>query len=113
MATIRALLARAGASVGGEGEEMKRLHACVVLAICGLAAFALLTASAIAKNPARNTKPANSRKPVKGAPVVPGSRYLALGDSVTFGYEESTVVPAPNYFLRKKSGAVRWSFRPG
>jgi lysophospholipase L1-like esterase len=30
-------------------------------------------------------------------PVKPGSRYLALGDSVTFGYEESTVTPPPNY----------------
>jgi hypothetical protein len=29
--------------------------------------------------------------------VEPGSRYLALGDSVTFGYEEPAVVPAPNY----------------
>jgi lysophospholipase L1-like esterase len=29
--------------------------------------------------------------------VTPGSRYLALGDSVTFGYQEKTVVPAPNY----------------
>ncbi len=29
--------------------------------------------------------------------VAPGSTYLALGDSVTFGYEESGVVPAPNY----------------
>jgi lysophospholipase L1-like esterase len=31
------------------------------------------------------------------APVTPGSRYLALGDSVTFGYQEPSVVPAPNY----------------
>jgi lysophospholipase L1-like esterase len=31
------------------------------------------------------------------APVTPGSRYLALGDSVVFGYEEPQVVPAPNY----------------
>jgi lysophospholipase L1-like esterase len=30
-------------------------------------------------------------------PVTPGSQYLALGDSVTFGYEESNVVPTPNY----------------
>jgi lysophospholipase L1-like esterase len=30
-------------------------------------------------------------------PVTPGSNYLALGDSVTFGYEESAVVPAPDY----------------
>jgi lysophospholipase L1-like esterase len=29
--------------------------------------------------------------------VSSGSRYLALGDSVTFGYEESSVVPAPDY----------------
>jgi lysophospholipase L1-like esterase len=27
----------------------------------------------------------------------PGSTYLALGDSVTFGYLENTVVPAPRY----------------
>ncbi|MGO9899861.1 MAG: SGNH/GDSL hydrolase family protein [Solirubrobacteraceae bacterium] len=30
-------------------------------------------------------------------PVRPGSRYLALGDSVTFGYEEPQVVPTPDY----------------
>jgi lysophospholipase L1-like esterase len=29
--------------------------------------------------------------------VTPGSRHLALGDSVTFGYVEPTVKPAPNY----------------
>lgn len=31
------------------------------------------------------------------APLTPGSRYLALGDSVTFGFQEAQVVPAPNY----------------
>jgi lysophospholipase L1-like esterase len=31
------------------------------------------------------------------APVAPGSRYLALGDSVVFGYQEPQVIPAPNY----------------
>jgi lysophospholipase L1-like esterase len=31
------------------------------------------------------------------APVTPGSAYLALGDSVTFGYQEPAVVPAPRY----------------
>jgi lysophospholipase L1-like esterase len=30
-------------------------------------------------------------------PVVRGSQYLALGDSVTFGYMEPGVTPAPNY----------------
>ncbi|MGZ4250807.1 MAG: hypothetical protein ACXVUE_21200, partial [Solirubrobacteraceae bacterium] len=39
-------------------------------------------------------KPNATANPV---PVAPGTRYLALGDSVTFGYMESNVVPAPNY----------------
>src|SRR3954453_10383731 len=29
--------------------------------------------------------------------VTPGSTYLALGDSVSFGYQEPQVVPAPDY----------------
>jgi lysophospholipase L1-like esterase len=35
--------------------------------------------------------------PTRAQPVAPGARYLALGDSVTFGYMEPNVVPAPNY----------------
>lgn len=40
-----------------------------------------------------------SARPAIGpnTPFVPGSTYVALGDSVTFGYLESAVVPAPNY----------------
>ena len=39
-----------------------------------------------------------SQVPAAAAPrVTPGSRYLALGDSVTFGYQENEVVPAPRY----------------
>jgi lysophospholipase L1-like esterase len=30
-------------------------------------------------------------------PVSAGATYLALGDSVTFGYQEAAVVPTPNY----------------
>jgi lysophospholipase L1-like esterase len=30
-------------------------------------------------------------------PIARGSGYLALGDSVSFGYQEPTVVPAPDY----------------
>jgi lysophospholipase L1-like esterase len=40
---------------------------------------------------------AAAAKPVLRPPVVKGSGYLALGDSVTFGYEEPTVVPPPDY----------------
>lgn len=38
-----------------------------------------------------------SARPVRKPLVSRGSTYLALGDSVTFGYQEPTVVPAPNY----------------
>jgi lysophospholipase L1-like esterase len=36
-------------------------------------------------------------RPITKPSVAPGFRYLALGDSITFGYRESTTVPAPNY----------------
>lgn len=52
-----------------------------------LAVFAVGAAPAAAK-------PKATAKPL---PVAPGTRYLALGDSVTFGYMEANVVPAPNY----------------
>ncbi len=32
------------------------------------------------------------------SPLTRGSTYLALGDSVTFGYQEPKTEPAPNYF---------------
>lgn len=32
-----------------------------------------------------------------GGPVTSGSYYLALGDSVAFGYREADSVPTPNY----------------
>jgi lysophospholipase L1-like esterase len=40
---------------------------------------------------------ARSRSPRRSFPVVSGSQYLALGDSVTFGYEEPGVSPTPDY----------------
>jgi lysophospholipase L1-like esterase len=40
---------------------------------------------------------AAARRPVTSPPLVAGSTYLALGDSVTFGYQESNVIPKPNY----------------
>jgi lysophospholipase L1-like esterase len=66
---------------------------------------ALLATAALA--PVAGAAPA-AKKPTKPAkttttaitpttPVTPGSGYLALGDSFTFGYMESQVVPAPDY----------------
>ena len=44
--------------------------------------------------------PASARKvrrAKRNSPVAKGSGYLALGDSVTFGFLEATTVPPPNY----------------
>jgi lysophospholipase L1-like esterase len=54
----------------------------VALALACLLSLLLSTGSSAAK-----------REP----PVTRGSNYLALGDSVSFGYLESTVVPNPDY----------------
>jgi lysophospholipase L1-like esterase len=51
-------------------------------------------AGVLAPAGARSTR---KHKPVRPPGLTVGSRYLALGDSVTFGYQESGVVPAPNY----------------
>src|SRR5436305_11926543 len=60
-----------------------------------------LIASALALVLAATSTSAAARKSVKPAvkplKLTPGSGYLALGDSVTFGFEESGVKPRPNY----------------
>ncbi len=53
----------------------------------------LLAASGFAASAAGAVRGRGASAP----PVMAGSRYLALGDSVTFGYEEPQVVPAPDY----------------
>lgn len=42
-------------------------------------------------------RPAASPKVTPRTPVTRASGYVALGDSVTFGYQEPNVIPAPNY----------------
>jgi lysophospholipase L1-like esterase len=65
-----------------------------LVAICAIGLLAAASSSALAKanNHKSKTPTINTR-----TPVTSGSTYLALGDSVPFGYEESSVVPAPNY----------------
>jgi lysophospholipase L1-like esterase len=58
----------------------------LVVALVAIALLSAATGSASA-----------AARPITRPPVIPGSRYLALGDSVTFGYMEPNVVPAPNY----------------
>jgi lysophospholipase L1-like esterase len=69
----------------------------IVLTICAALGLALVGATALAKKPAKTPKAPQTSNLTVHTPVTPGSGYLALGDSVTFGYEESQVVPAPNY----------------
>src|SRR2546430_1483955 len=52
-----------------------------------LAVFSAFVAMALPSAAGATSRPA----------LTPGSRYLALGDSVTFGYQEANLVPAPNY----------------
>lgn len=59
-----------------------------VLAVATALATLAVSAPAVA---------ATHHKAAGPLPVVAGSQYLALGDSVTFGYREAQVVPAPNY----------------
>ncbi len=58
-------------------------------ALSALAAAALLVAGVAPAAAASST--------ARPLALTPGSAYLALGDSVTFGYQEPSVVPAPNY----------------
>ena len=65
---------------------MKPRKKIATLAAVGAAVAALTTAG---------TAPAVAA--TTPAPVTQGSRYLALGDSIAFGYRESNAVQTPNY----------------
>jgi lysophospholipase L1-like esterase len=79
---------------GGTRASARRALKFVVLTVCAALGLALVSGPALAKKSAKKPKaPAITTK----TPVTPGSGYLALGDSVTFGYEEQQVVPTPNY----------------
>jgi lysophospholipase L1-like esterase len=71
----------------------RRIRVVAMLSMVAVSALLVLGAGTALAKPKPKPKPA----PAKNLPVVPGSQYLALGDSVTFGYMESSVVPAPNY----------------
>jgi lysophospholipase L1-like esterase len=75
------------------GRRARALRVALV-AICGVGLLMATTGSALAKK--HKPKP-NKPSVTIHTPVTRGSTYLALGDSVAFGYEEQQVVPAPNY----------------
>jgi len=80
---------------------MKRVHSVRRLRVVAVVSMVLVSALLVLGSGAALAKSKHKHKPkpapAKNLPVTPGSQYLALGDSVTFGYMEPTVVPAPNY----------------
>jgi lysophospholipase L1-like esterase len=80
---------------GGTRATARRALKLLVVTGCAALSLALVSGSALAKKPAKNNPKAP--KVTFATPVTPGSGYLALGDSVVFGFEEQQVVPAPNY----------------
>lgn len=78
---------------GGEGSAgvVRPRHVGLLAVQTGLAILAVLALALV------STARAAGPKLTPSSPVTQGSTYLALGDSVTFGYQESQVIPAPNY----------------
>lgn len=77
--------------------------AAVAAGCLGLAVAAGVVAPAFGSAAARSvpTPHGGPHSAVKRLPVVPGSRYLALGDSVPFGYREANSIPAPNFHRQR------------
>jgi lysophospholipase L1-like esterase len=77
----------------------RRVIKAMVVLLCAAGLLAAGSTAALAKKPATHKKPATSSKSkiTPTTPITKGTTYLALGDSVTFGYQEPQVVPAPNY----------------
>lgn len=78
MTTLSPRLLRRGAIAAG----------CVGLAVAASVVMPALGSSAT---------PRAVHRAAARLPVVAGSRYLALGDSVPFGYRENDSIPPPNY----------------
>lgn len=68
-----------------------------VVAVAATAALSLGIAVPSLAETTDSAQSAHWRGSLYQLPVVPGSDYLALGDSVAFGYREPTTFPAPNY----------------
>ena len=80
--------------LGGMPRTARRVMRVMLVFVCAMGLLAETSGQALAKKhkPKPKTPTITTR-----TPVTKGSTYLALGDSVTFGYEEQQVVPAPNY----------------
>jgi lysophospholipase L1-like esterase len=83
-------------AVAGMPVSARHTLRAVLVMIFAVGLLATLSGPAMARAKGKKHKP---KTPTINThtPVTRGSGYLALGDSVTFGYEESQVVPAPSY----------------
>jgi lysophospholipase L1-like esterase len=75
----------------------RRVVRAALVLVCTAAMLVAVSGQALAKKPAGKKPTASKSKITPTTPITKGSTYLALGDSVTFGYEEATVTPAPDY----------------
>ena len=82
-------------AVAGMPARGRRVVGAVLAMTCAVGLLAVTSGPALAKAKKHPTTPKSTLTP--RSPITQGSGYLALGDSVTFGYQESQVVPAPNY----------------
>ena len=90
-------LSRSPSALAVPGLSSRALRV-LALAIALLMSLAVFTATAGAATKPKPKKKAHKPPVVTTkTPITRGSRYLALGDSVTFGYQEDKVVPTPNY----------------
>ncbi len=68
---------------------------CAVMRRLSLLLIAVVTVAAVATGVASARARVKAPAVTTSSPLTRGSSYLALGDSVTFGYQEPTTVPAP------------------
>ena len=88
---------------GGTRATARRALKLFVLVSCAALGIAAVSATALAKKPAK--KPTAPKITIH-TPVAPGSGYLALGDSVTFGYEEARSFRLPTTRTPRASSAI-------
>jgi lysophospholipase L1-like esterase len=83
-------------AVAGTPARAGRVLRAMLVMVCALGLLVATSGSALAKTtkskPKAKTPTINTK-----TPITRGSTYLALGDSVPFGYQEAQVVPAPDY----------------
>jgi lysophospholipase L1-like esterase len=77
--------------------SVRRVCTSVTALTCASLLAATFASGAQAKKTTTSQKKTSTTTVTPSTPITRGSGYLALGDSVSFGYQEPTVVPAPDY----------------